>query len=185
MLLKRAELLKLTNMEADRYNSLVRRGLLPFADGDRDEPNNGAWRRFTPMEAFMAILADELAKTATVDQSTAAKIVSCAATPEIWVHLNSINAPLFEETAQYPEIFLGATWIDVKSPIGDPLYVKCGTLNEITLDFSKLRKTSIVMTNATRAAGLMKYRAAEFGIEIPHEYWMGGIRGPAHVERED
>ncbi len=77
-MLTRSQLLKLTGWDAERYKSLARRDLLPFANPDRDQEGAPSlnWRKFSPFEALLGIMSDFLSRNGGVPLDQAARIVN-------------------------------------------------------------------------------------------------------------
>lgn len=178
-MLSRSDFLKLTGMDAEALKSRTRRGQLPFADDARRHGQNRGW---TPFEAFLTLLADELSGGQRVAIATACHIVN-AAVPELWVNWGRIadtSGRLFKKVAVPPaeEILVGR----IRSAAPRQAFAVAGTMEEIAS--AALRRgppVALVLTNVTRAAVELRDRAALEEVPLQESFWLqpdvGGGQG--------
>lgn len=169
-MLNRSQLLKLVGWDTERYKSLARRDLLPFAAPDRDleGSRDGYWRKFTPFEALLAIMFEDLTRDGGLPLDRAARILGNSA-QSIWAHW-----PVM--IAGDPPLWLGYVWLgEIRDEGG---FHVIGTLAEIEDRLRHGRKTEggrfgpyvdmsrIALVNASYAAMRLRERVALQGIEV-------------------
>ena len=159
----RAELLKLTEMDAEAFKSLGRRDQLPFAseDGERLFRHNS----YTPFEALLLLLCNDLVDKVGVDRSLAARLVEDLPL-KLWSRWDDIvtAARRREDEAIESQIFCGALWLPQERRI-----TFCGTLADLSKQPPFIRA---VATNLSRSFARLRNRAAKVQVDIDEGFWL-------------
>lgn len=170
LMLSRSEFLELVQINPERFQSLARRNLLPFARGERYQGSypTGSWGKYSPMEAMMTIIAQDLVATARVSQGVAAQITHDSAM-KIWSRWKELSKSVLNSDGSLlaSGVFIGATW-DAESP--NKMETWCGTLPEVIDYLEHAGEISFVLSNVTKAGRLLSRRASRTGISLG-DFW--------------
>lgn len=179
-MLSRADFLKLTGMDAEALKSRARRDQLPFAD---DGPRHPMRRRgYSPFEAFLTLLADDLAKEQHLAVRTACEIVN-GAVPDLWRCWGRIGetSSAMASGIEVPpgdEILVGRV---VRAGLLHPRPV-CGTMAEIaSAAVEATAPVRIVLTNASRGALVLRRRAISEAVQLSDSFWLANPEAPPQV----
>jgi hypothetical protein len=158
-MLTREQLCLLAGMELEAFKTLRKLGRIPtMADDQKDA------RGYTPFEAFMLVISDDLANGLTVSRTVACEIAmgaykEIACNDARWQEICDTSADLVSGVSPNAEILFGR--ID---PLGGKSKIVCGTLAEISAAHPSPVRT--ILTNVSRCAAVMRQRAARHKIDL-------------------
>ncbi|WFU14423.1 hypothetical protein [Bradyrhizobium sp. CB3481] len=174
MRIRRTELMKLTGLTRDRFDSYAKARQLALSN-DENEPSGYTW-----FEAFLQIAVDDLCDEPKQERRSSAKATICAVGPALAARWQDIVRSAADP--KLPEI----VWVRLThkhSDEGPRLSNVVGTTNEVAAaialapDFRKIDGGS-----ATACAALLIRRADEQAIELPDDFWTAT---PAFVVEDD
>jgi hypothetical protein len=168
----RAEFLKLTKMDAPALKMRSHRDQLPFDSSLKDRKRD----TYTFFEVLLTLAADHLVDERKIPLNTAAGIVSRAA-PLMTTNWDRIVAGS-EAGTTAAEVLFGVAY-----PAAGRNFPICGTLAEIFQELQAREPlVDVTLSNASRAAAVLRVRAARESISIPNEFWS---ETPSYTERRE
>ena len=180
--LTRSQFLTLTGLDAEQFKSLYRRDQLPFLGMGLPKPALEDLRHreaYTPIEAVMMVLADDLCVDGGLERSTAARIIGH------WPE-HTITKIDSAENATDPIWIASISWSEVfEARIVHHQFVLSGTISSIFAELDTWQFDDgvrprdhvhrIVLCNLTRAARLVRQRARDLlGRELPQRWTIPG-----------
>ena len=158
----RADFLKLVKMDAEALKSIARRSQLPF----RSDDEGRRLGEYTEMEAFLLILATDLAGDPGINRTTAANIVQSFAMSlyRWWPEIGATARALVGGRGADDEVLCGRMWLSGSGqPV--PFCAPASMLGTILEQHKPVVR--IVATSASRGMAVLMRRADWAGLEVP------------------
>jgi hypothetical protein len=172
----RKKLLALTQLAADNYTSMARRGQLPFALETQDDA--GRYRPFSPFEALLLQVAIDVGATVSIDRSQIAQMVGHANAQLLWPHLKALQSSgeairlrrrSVIDVSPFEDIWLANVWFDIPNRKDARHSIAfAGTREEIEARIAevKLPIRGEYRTNVSESAATLIERAFELDIDL-------------------
>ncbi|GEN01734.1 hypothetical protein [Methylobacterium radiotolerans] len=181
--LSRPHFLALTRLELGQLKTLDRRGQLPFAI------DQAQGRGYEAAEAFLTLMAQELAEGHALSVTRAANIAASLADAlsEAWPAVVETGRVLAAGTDTPPnEILAGRAEAAYPAP---PLPI-CGTIVDIAENLASagFKPRRLIVTSASTVMAVLIQRAQALGVELPAEFWTAPLKcrpRPAPLTAED
>lgn len=152
----------LIGMEVNTFKSLRQRNQVAMVWSD---PDSEAARGFTPSQAFLMLIAQELYEKLAISRERSAEMAGRAFMVEFdrWAEIVASSEAIANGMTPEQEILFGY----VEPCDGDAVCV-CGTLQQIADGFKAAER--IVAVNVSRVAARLRQRARELDVDID-EVW--------------